>query len=99
MHRIAYLLYRHRQETTANDVIIFSPSNVQRTSPMCSRNWEENVLKPLSRPSQARWAEHISVGLMDFQEQLATASAQEAADLAALAQKSSRSSSSAWSRQ
>ncbi|MGI6149956.1 MAG: HelD family protein [Limnochordia bacterium] len=95
MHRIAYLLYRHRQETTANDVIIFSPSNVfsEYIANVLPELGEENVLQTTFQAfaEATLGGAYQCESLMDFQEQLATASAQEAADLAArLVQKSSR---------
>lgn len=95
LHRIAYILYRYRENTTANDVIIFSPSNVfsEYVSEVLPELGEENVLQTTFQ----EFAESALRGLfsceslMDFQEQLASAPPQERERrLARLEKKSSR---------
>lgn len=81
LHRIAYILYKHRENTSANDVIIFSPSNVfsEYISDVLPELGEENVLQTTFQ----EFAESTLRGLfsceslLDFQEQLAAASPEE----------------------
>ena len=56
LHRIAYILYKHRENTSANDVIIFSPSNVfsEYISDVLPELGEENVLQTTFRNLQSR---------------------------------------------
>jgi DNA helicase-2/ATP-dependent DNA helicase PcrA len=87
VHRIAYLLYKHRLDTTANDVIIFSPSNVfsEYIARVLPELGEENVLQTTFQAfaeATLGGAYHCE-SLMDFQEQLASASGEEASALAA----------------
>lgn len=95
VHRIAYLLYKHRQDTTSNDVIIFSPSHVfsEYIANVLPELGEENVLQTTFQAfaEATLGGSYHCESLMDFQEQLATASAEEAQQLTArLARKSSK---------
>lgn len=95
VHRIAYLLYKHRQHTTSNDVIIFSPSHVfsEYIANVLPELGEENVVQTTfqSFAEATLGGAYHCESLMDFQEQLASASENEAQALAArLAAKNSK---------
>ena len=65
VHRIAYLLYKHRLDTTANDVIIFSPSNV----------FSEYIARVLPEPGRKRPPNHLPTSQKPLWAELTTAKA------------------------
>lgn len=87
LHRVAYLLYKHREDTTANDVIIFSPSKVfsEYIADVLPELGEENVLQTTFQAFAGATLGGVyqCESLMEFQEKLASSTPSEMEELLA----------------